>query len=123
MIAAESFKMLSAYTTVVVISLLGGFLLLISYRLLTGQINTRGLLDDKASGDASPARAQLCLLSIGGAFYYLMMVVDSVQTGGAHLSLPPPPKELLALVLGSNAVYITAKAATVARLISNLPIR
>ena len=110
------FQMLTAYTTVVVVCLLGAFFLLIAYRILTGAINTTGLLIDKTTGGLSPARVQLCLLSLSGAFYYLMTVVDLVQTGTASdLSLPAPPKELLALVLGSNTIYITAKANSAAQ--------
>ncbi|MDQ6622169.1 MAG: hypothetical protein M3Y86_01615 [Verrucomicrobiota bacterium] len=114
--AATSFKMLSNYATIIVLAMLGTFFCLISYRLFTGAINTKGMLADKSGGGVSPARAQLCLLSIGGAFYYLMMVVEVVQAGATpDLNLPAPPKELLALVLGSNTVYVTAKAASAAR--------
>jgi hypothetical protein len=119
--AGASFDMLFEYTRLVVLSLLGGFFLLIAYRLFTGAINTKGLLMDKAVGGPSPARVQLMLLSMSGAFYYLMRVVDLVQSHGAgELKLPDPPNTLLALVLGSNTVYVTAKASSAARRISNL---
>ena len=113
--------MLASYARLVVLSLLGGFFFLIAYRLFTGAINTRGLLVDKTTGGASPARVQLLLLSITGAFYYLMSVVDMLQSySGGELSLPEPPKELLALVLGSNTIYVTAKASSAARRVSGI---
>jgi len=119
--AAASFHLLSQYATVVTVSLLTAFSLLIAYRLFTGAINTTGLIDDKTTGGPSPARVQLLLLSIGGAFYYLFMVVDVVQSNTAQpLTLPDPPNELLAVVIGSNTVYITAKATAAARRISGL---
>lgn len=116
---AASFQILFTYTLIVVVGLLGALFLLIVYRLFTGAINTRGLLEDKTVGGPSPARVQLCLLSLGGAFYYLMMVVDAVQAGASD-TLPTPPKELLALVLGSNTVYVAAKATSAARLFSHV---
>jgi hypothetical protein len=119
--ADNSFKVLSGYAQFVVISLLAGFFLLIVYRLFTGAINTKGLLQDKSGGGPSPARVQLCLLSLSGAFYYLMSVIEIVQN--AKMSdpvLPAPPKELLALVLGSNTVYVTAKATAAARQVSRV---
>ena len=120
--AETNFQLLTGYVALVTVALLGGFLLLIAYRILTGEINTKGLLDDKAEGGPSPARLQLCLLSIGGAFYYLMTVVNLVQSHAnlPSLSLPEPPKELIALVLGSNTFYVAAKANSTARKLSGI---
>jgi hypothetical protein len=122
--AEANFQLLTGYVTLVAVVVLGGFLLLIGYRMLIGEINTKGLLDDKAEGGPSPARLQLCLLSLGGAFYYLMMVVNMVQAHASlpagPLSLPEPPKELLALVLGSNTFYVAAKANSTARRLSGI---
>ncbi len=122
--AEVNFQLLSGYVTLVTVVVLGGFLLLIAYRILIGEINTKGLLNDKAEGGPSPARLQLCLLSLGGAFYYLMMVVNMVQAHASlttsPLNLPEPPKELLALVLGSNTFYVAAKANSTARRLSGI---
>ena len=122
--AEANFQLLCGYVTLVTVSVLGGFLVLIAYRMLIGEINTKGLLDDKAEGGPSPARLQLCLLSLGGAFYYLMMVVNLVQAHASlpagPLALPEPPKELVALVLGSNTFYVAAKANATARKLSDI---
>ncbi len=122
--AEANFQLLTGYVTFVTVVVLGGFLLLIAYRILIGEINTKGLLDDKAEGGPSPARLQLCLLSIGGAFYYLMMVVNMVQSHASlpagSLNLPEPPKEIIALVLGSNTFYVAAKASSTARRLSGI---
>ncbi len=112
-----AFQYLIGYTKGVVVVFLGALFLLVAYRLLTGAINTRGLLQDKSSGgDISPARVQLLLFSLGGAFFYLMGVVELVQSpASGALSLPEPSQKMLELVLGSNAIYLTAKTAAAAR--------
>ncbi len=116
MSAPESFAMLFSYTRFVVVLFLGGLFFLIAFRLVSGAINSRGLLYDKSLGGLSPARVQLLFLSLSGAFYYLMSVIELVQSGpGGPLSLPAPSNELLALVVGSNTVYLTAKAASATR--------
>lgn len=121
--AANCCNLLSAYTTLVAVSLFGGFLFLISYRLLTGGIITRGLLSDKTTGSTSLARVQLCLSSIGAAVYYLTMLVRNVQAGAPQPALPIPPNELLALLLGSHAFYLAAKASALAGWFRHLPFR
>ncbi len=122
--AEANFQLLTAYTALIAVVVLGGFLLLLAYGILAGSINTKGMLDDKGDGGASPARVQLCLLSLGGAFYYLMMVVNMVQAHAGlpagPLGLPEPPKELVALVLGSNTFYVAAKANSTARKLSGI---
>ncbi|MDQ6860892.1 MAG: hypothetical protein M3032_07035 [Verrucomicrobiota bacterium] len=119
--AQASFDALTTYATVVTVAFLGALFFLIAYRLLTGQINTRGLLADKVGGGISPARVQLMALSLSGAFYYLMSVVEMVQSGPRpNLTLPAPSTELLALVLGSNTVYVTAKATSSARVLAHI---
>ena len=90
---------------------LGALAFSIAVQLLTGMINTRGLLRDKVDGRISPGRAQLLLLSITGAGLYLLNVLSQECVG----ELPPLPKELLLLVGGSNAFYLGGKFRSVYR--------
>ncbi len=89
--------------------LLGGLALLVGYQMLTGKINTTGLLHDKKDKQTagfSPARVQLLMFTLFGAGYYLLLTVNN----GYPTEFPEVPQELLALVGGSNLVYLGAKA-------------
>jgi len=82
---------------------------LISFRLLTGEINTRGVLRTKSpSGDheISPARVQLLLFTLAAAGTYLSEVLASLGSG----RLPEVPESLLAVLGGSNVFYLGTKA-------------
>ena len=78
----------------------------IFYQLVTGRINTRGLLRDKISGRSfSPGRLQLLIVSLAGAFYYLLMIFNSENPG----ELPEVPSSLLMMVAGSHVFYLGGK--------------
>ncbi len=88
--------------------ILGSLALIVGYQMLTGKINTTGLLDDKTDKQTagfSPARVQLLILTLFGAGYYLLLTVKD----GYPTELPEIPQELLALVGGGNLVYLGAK--------------
>ena len=88
---------------------IGSLVLLVVYKMLTGKINTTGLLHDKKDKQTagfSPARVQLLILTLFGAGYYLLLTVNN----GYPTEFPEVPQELLALVGGSNLVYLGAKA-------------
>ena len=89
--------------------LLGSLALVVAYKMLTGGINMKGLLDDKKDKQTagfSPARVQLLILTLFGAGYYLLLTVKD----GYPTEFPEVPQELLALVGGGNLVYLGAKA-------------
>ena len=84
---------------------LGGVVLA---QLLGGEINTKGLLygpDNHGNQSFSPVRVQLLLLTLAAAGQYLMQVMSNPD----HTSLPPVNNELVAGLLGSNAIYLTGK--------------
>ncbi len=111
---AADFQTLALFTMAVVFGLLAGFAGVIGHGLASGRVVTRGLLADKTSERISPARVQLLALTLAGAGYYLLLVFRSLETGPA---LPEIPEELLALLLGSNTFYLTAKAGAVAKFV------
>jgi hypothetical protein len=92
--------------------LLIGLATVVAYQLLTGLINTRGLLDEKA-GDRrfSPAQLQLLLFTVGGAFYYLLLVIDNPNPG----TFPDVPSELLLVLGGSHVFYQTGNLSSLLR--------
>jgi hypothetical protein len=86
--------------------LLTALMTLIAYRLLTRQINTKGLLDDKTGrGVFSPARLQMLIVTLGIAIYYVAMVLKTKETG----ELPHLPKEFLLALGGSHLFYLGGK--------------
>lgn len=77
-------------------------------RLLTGEINTTGLLygsDNRGNQSFSPGRVQLLVLTIAAAGQYLTQVLSNIGSD----TLPPVNNELVAVLIGSNAAYLTGK--------------
>lgn len=84
--------------------LLGGFLSVIAYKILTGGVATKGLLDDKETGELSVARVQTLAVTLGVSFYVL------AHLSGPEARLPPIPEEVLLLLFGSNLGYLGVKS-------------
>ena len=85
---------------------------IVALQLLTGQINTGGLFYGRISGRKhgedyyfSPERVQLLVFTLGAALYYLTQVLSNPQPG----TFPPVPDAWLAVLGGSNAVYLGGK--------------
>jgi hypothetical protein len=86
---------------------------LIAIKLLTGEINTSGLLYGRISARKrgqnqyfSPERVQLLLMTLGAGFYYLNLVFNNPNPG----TLPDIPQAWPALMGGSNSIYLLGKA-------------
>jgi len=97
--------------TVIKISSLGflaGIGVVLGFQLLTGSINTRGLMTDKVTGTFSPGRLQLIFFTLAAAFYYLYKAVEAQ-------SFVPLNNELLVAIGGSSSVYLTGKSISVFR--------
>lgn len=87
-------------------ALLIGLASIIAYQLLTGRINTRGLLRDKMNGRAfSPSRLQLLMATAAGALYYVLLIFANEKPG----EFPEVPRALLVLLGGSHAFYLGGK--------------
>lgn len=91
---------------------LGALALAVLYRLLNGEINTRGLLahDDAgiAGGETTPERLQYMAVILGAAAVYAYQAID-MQHGGPIKSLPEVPQNLLMIFGGSNVLYLSGK--------------
>jgi len=86
--------------------LLVGLVVIVTYRLLTGRINTTGLLLDKMSGRVvSPGRLQMLIVTVSIALYYLFMVFDNEEPG----KMPGLPPEFLLALGGSHVFYLGGK--------------
>jgi len=77
----------------------------VAFQLLTGRINTRGIISEKTKdglGGISPARLQLLLFTGAFAFYVLSQVVKSRQ-------FPEIETKWLLILGGSHSVYLGGK--------------
>lgn len=104
-----AFAEIAWFVEPVVFVFLGALAALIGYRVLTGQINTKYLLYGTKKGGGkyfSPERVQLLLFTLGAAMFYLNDVIQH-RTSGV---IPDVPKETLALLGGSHAIYLSGKA-------------
>ena len=75
---------------------------LLIYKMMMGRVNTTGLLLDKTTGEFSPARLQLLLVTLSGSVAYLFptdATKDPLQVS----------QMLVGLIGGSNLYYIGAK--------------
>ena len=86
--------------------LLVGLAIIVSYRMVTGTINTNGLLQAKGGGSGfSPVRLQLPVSTLAFAFYYIGQVLSNSRTG----NFPAVPTEMLLLLGGSHLFYLGSK--------------
>lgn len=76
------------------------------YQLLTGKINTKGMLLDKNTMDLSPERVQLLVITLFSALFYIFHAFVNRDSG----QLPEIPNELILLLGGSNLIYLGAKS-------------
>lgn len=87
--------------------LLGGFALIVFYRMLTGSINLQGLLWEKNGESAySSGRIQSLVVTLAFAVIYLGLVAKNPDP----TKLPEVPQEMLLVLGGSNLVYLGQKA-------------
>ena len=97
------------FVKLIVLVFVGGLAAIIAQRLITGQINTTGLLyGTKKDGTKyfSPERVQLLIFTLGTAMFYLNSVTQNRASG----VLPDVPNEVLVLLGGSHAIYLGGKA-------------
>jgi hypothetical protein len=93
----------------VVIGFLVSLFAIIAIGLLTGDINTRGVLRTKSPfGDdtISPARVQLLLFTLATAGTYLTRALEARGTG----KMPDVPESWLVTLGGSHLFYLGSKA-------------
>ncbi len=102
-----------------VVIFLAALATLVAVQLLTGQINTSGLLCGRISGKPraqaqyfSPGRVQLLVLTLATSLYYLLKVVENPGAG-----FPPETTTWPAMLGGSNVIYLLGK--TYARWFAN----
>jgi hypothetical protein len=90
------------------LGLIAGYALLIGWKLYLGEIPLRGLLES-GKGRSSPARLQMLLFTLGVAVQYVASVWKNPRTD----SLPAISPQVLAILAGSQAVYLGGKALSV----------
>lgn len=88
--------------------LLIAYVLVVFYKLLSGGVNTRGMLLDKETGKPDSGRMQLLLLTFGAALTYAMQISGAL--GAATPAMPAPSESVLWIVGASNGIYLGNKA-------------
>ncbi len=90
---------------------LGSLAFLIAYRLLNGRIELRGLLQRQSRTGVDPAKVQLVVLTVTGAFFYLGIVLSHAfpRDATGHPTLPDVPDYMLAALGGGNVLFLAAK--------------
>jgi len=88
--------------------LVAGLCGVVVWKLLTGEISLNYLLYGDARNQASPffspGRAQMLVLTVISAVYFLLQVIQNPA------KFPEVPNSLIGLLAGSHAVYLGGKA-------------
>jgi hypothetical protein len=92
-----------AIVKLTLIGVAAGLLAIVFFKLMSGHIETAGLLRDKISGGFSPTRAQLMLMTL---FTGAVLIADGANVQQAKLTIDP---ELLTAAAGSASIYGSAK--------------
>lgn len=90
------------------LAVLGGFALLVGYQLVTGQMRLSGLLSD-ASGATDPLRLQMLALTLGTLGTYAGLTLAGGVDGRPPDRLADVPDWLLAVLAGSQSIYLSGK--------------
>ncbi len=84
----------------------------LAYRMLSGSTNVTGLLRTRGAGAGAGAveadRVQLFIAFLFALVFYAKEAIAQTQTGMAT-SLPEAPEELIAILTGSNVLYLSGK--------------
>ena len=78
---------------------------MVFYRLLTGDIATRGLLCELGEGAVSPERVQMLIGTMVALGYYVTLTLSTDDP----TTLPTPPVWVIALLGGSQSLYLAGK--------------
>lgn len=85
----------------------------IAYRVISGSVNVAGLFRTRAAaggraGAVEADRLQLFIAFLLTLAFYAKDAVAQTQTG-VPTGLPEAPEELIAILAGSNALYLSGK--------------
>lgn len=80
---------------------------LLGWRILTDSRMTRGLLSERDGRGLAPERVQALAISVSVVGMYVLSGVHELQAGRFAEASP----ELLSIMAGSQAVYLTGKVA------------
>jgi hypothetical protein len=81
------------------------FASMVFYRLLTGDIATRGLLCELGAGAVSPERVQMLVATMVALSSYVTLTLSTDDP----TTLPTPPVWVIALLGGSQSLYLAGK--------------
>ncbi|MGD8310767.1 MAG: hypothetical protein PVG98_15130 [Chromatiales bacterium] len=91
---------------------MGGMALTVLVKMLSGEINTAGLLSSGRTSMPDPERVSLLALTLGIAFYYTMHTVGTPVaelTKDGKVWMPNMPEEALFILGGGHGTYLGGK--------------
>ena len=78
-------------------------------RVLSGHINTSGLVSSSASAPVEPERLQALIVAIGIPVLYAVEAISAFRADPMLMALPEAPEWMFAAAAGSQALYISGK--------------
>lgn len=100
----------AAFLSIISACLIAAFISIVVYQLLIGKISTTGLLTSSVTGQVDPERLQLLIGSFAGAAYYAAISLQQISNQSVQtISLPDVPDFVLALLVGSQSLYLGGK--------------
>lgn len=106
----ESISLLLLWAENAILVFLAVLVAIIAFKLLVGEINTSGLLEDKQTGALSPGRIQLLGTTLIAAGTYVIELVQTLTPGQLPQHVLSVDKELLWLAGGSQLLYLSGKS-------------
>lgn len=101
----------SIMATVLVMTLIL-FAAVVVLKILTGEVNTTGMLSTENTDGVAPERLLMLLASIVGAFAYFSYGLSEGLTSG---KLPEIPDVLVSAMGGGNLLYLSGKIFRIGR--------
>ncbi len=90
-------------------ALLAALALLVTLKILRGDINSRGLLANRPRDVVAPERLQAIVVSLGIPLFYVAAGISAIGTDPPRL--PDVPDWMLVLATGSQGIYVGGKVA------------
>lgn len=100
---------MSTVFVVIFLAVLATLFGVVLLRILSGQINTRGLMGSSASAPIEPERLQALIVAIGIPVIYAAEVISAFRADPTLAALPDAPEWMLVGAAGSQVLYMAGK--------------
>ena len=102
--------MIGSIVATAIVAWLAAAAAIVGFKLLTGGIETHGLLGENGGDGPTPERVQMLIASLIGVGGYGLMVLRANAAAAEPLTiLPDVPTSLIVVFGGSQAIYLAGK--------------